>query len=770
MVGKVVNSRATGTPAVWAVDRYGPFAALAGADGAIAMFDTSKALANPQRSKVNCKVHAPLCSLALAPKRGRVAAYADRAGNVYTPSSETPVAELPGGTRHVTLDASHSYVLAAGGSSKEVVVIPRNNGSRASDASSPSDQRNPEPKRFSVAQNHRSAISAMAIAPGESAAVVCGQAITLVELRTGDLLRRYVGHQTPVSAVAFLPKLKTGKEGRGELFFVSACAGDQFLSVWPARAQRSRHGTEASPTKKRRKSLPAEATAVQTLISPEKGARSIVADRADDDDKCVSLCAVLPSGAVAVWKEFAVSSESPAVKCSFVLRPSEGDSVMFAAFPKRSVLVIARGHPMQPEYFTVDLTSVDTTEITMPKSDTQGLLTNPITGAPTSISQKSLLRTDAAAPVAAKGAAVAAKQTDGVQTGSEQRNGHLHAEKLPRNTGAEDDSSEEDGAEGSDRAFRGDADDDSDEELPPEPEELTLQERLLKLGPKELEGRGEQVAKLVASDPETNPGRIDSVSNVLIQAVRTKDEKLFESVVDANRNIVQIRSTIRRMQATMATHDFLEMLVARLLARPLAADVLHPWIYELFMEHAGAFLSQPSSPALDELVRHINMRVENMPRLCQLEGRLELILKQAERVSKVEPTYVVDSKPVVEFVVQATTAREDGIESDESSDSSDSEGEDDADETGDFSEEGSDSSSMENELDEDGGGEGAGPQVMLDGRKRVKPETSDESEGGEADDGMIRNAKRRRSVSSNGVDADIGANLSASESEAAESE
>jgi hypothetical protein len=185
------------------------------------------------------------------------------------------------------------------------------------------------------------------------------------------------------------------------------------------------------------------------------------------------------------------------------------------------------------------------------------------------------------------------------------------------------------------------------------------------------------------------------------------------------------------MPVELATMEFLDVLVGRLVRHPKRADSLIPWIREILMEHAGALMNRRKTPQLDTLMHAINARVEALPGLTRLEGRLELVVAQADRVRAAKKTFAGHTAAQVEYLEKAVEGTDDASDGVSSSDDS-SEDEEDADETGDFSEEDSDSSTWEGEEEDDEDVDDSSNAIAV-----VKPKTVDvaEASASESEDG-----------------------------------
>lgn len=705
----MVSNKRPPIAAVVAVSKCGSFAAVAQADGAIATYDVKA----EKFDKISVEKRVPISALALFPKQAQIAAYADRDGSIFSSISATakPVACLPRGPRPVSLDVSEDILAAVGGATKEVILMPLDRKSY----SSVSGKR----RAFEVGHLHRNAISALALAPDDSAVVVCCQAVTYIDAASGQPLRRYTGHQTPVTTAAFLPRLSCFSDTSDDAQtpcdkFITSCVGDHFLSLWNAPISRKDAvdqigETSASHSKKRRKDT--TFPACHSFVAPEKGATSIVFDKCDEESEHLSFAALLPSGSVAVWRKWNASTSAKTTKPTFVVRPASADTVLFACFAEKGILAVARGHPLRPQFFTLKIESVTSVEVHMPPCNLKGLLVSQRETEARERSQRSLAVAEAKAPLADKESAFCASKgstMNGVARpgGSEIQSiisGHEpEAKSRPPERPVDESEDEDDKVEG----------------------ELSLQEKLaaveMGIDSASLEGKfGKSPQRMSVND--LNLKDVGSLSNILLQAIHSKDDNLFDSVVENSKKPQQISQTVARLPAAVATREFLDMLASRVADRPGRAPALIPWIRQVLLEHAGALLTLEKSVALQRLIFSINSRAENLPALSRLEGKLELVVAQADRVRAVKSRATGNAKPAVEYIEVTPRPGGETFGSAAESDKSESGDEEDEEETGDFSEDDSDSSTWENDdMDEDLAHDRAGTRAMIQNGK-AKP-------------------------------------------------
>lgn len=671
MVSAKAIPRRPAPPAFTSVVSTGKTAAVVLVDGSVSVYDVLSGGASAPTQRT-LPAQATAFTLNGEKRRGRgkglEIAYADRQGRVFVGlgaggGDGEEMCVLEDG---VVMDGSSGMVVAAGGMRREVFVKAGKEDAR----------------RFEVGAEFVGGISAVALAPGNGLVGVCGQAVVLLDTASGKAVAKYGGHASPVTSCLFLAAPEEAKCG----YFVSACSGDQFLNVWEVLGAKS--DGDMSDRKKRRVERGKNVGKVcHTLVAPEKGARSITVEVLDGG--FFSVAAVLPSGSVAVWKALSFAGGATSSPVSFTINCGAGDAVIFAAVAKPGVLTVAHGQPMRPEFFTVEVEDVVDDYVDVPVFKGNGMLVSDQAAAESDRRNRAV-RTEQKASVV-KGTAAVAKKGK------------------PTEADGEDGDSGEVGDTLMDIVEDGAAQVDVDHAGGDGDGEVTLREKLASLGV-DAEGVGStlEMRKEVSGD-----GAVESTGNVLGQAIRMKDDKLFDSVIGSSSKVDVMKATIKRIPFTVATNSCLDMLVSRLIEKPSRAPVLVPWIKCILIEHAGAMASRGRSVAIDRMLAAISARVETLPALTRLEGRLELVLAQADRVREARNASATRSVADVEYVERAVMAGEEGKagegtrhgESDD--DSSDSDESDspsdsgDAEETGDFSESSEDSeSSSEDEMEE----------------------------------------------------------------------
>lgn len=490
----------------------------------------------------------------------------------------------------------------------------------------------PLPAKISRATHHLAPISACLILD-ERRAVLASQLITLHALPSGNLITRYTGHASPVVAIARASPNS----------FVTAASDDRHLFVWPV-------STRVAPGRKCKRVSPATAP-IATLSLPENGALQVAAT---DESGAQHVAAIMRSGSVAVWRDVPPTTTA-ALACTFIVRPSSSADVFTSIFSGQTNLTIFHGHSLNPDLFTVDLSSVEEKELSLPQVGHALVVKNQISKqqAKADFVQKTI---DLESSNVAVASAVSKRErSDEDQDGKE------------------------------------DTDDEMDED-----EQPTIQEKLAALGV-----TPGTKASTRPSIPTLESTRLDSRVVLLCQAVRSRDEQLFDRVIDSTQDLTTIRNTVDELPAEIATKAVLGLLVERLERYPRRTQKLLPWIRTIVIEHAGTFISEQKNETLHMLTSIIEARTQNLEALSRLEGRLELVVGQARRLKRLKETSIALAVPEYEYEFgEPKKDREVEDEDDRSSsDDSESSSSDDAERTGVMDEESEESESSEDEVD-----------------------------------------------------------------------
>ncbi|KAI5791743.1 WD40-repeat-containing domain protein [Peziza echinospora] len=120
-----------------------------------------------------------------------------------------------------------------------------------------------------------------------------------------------------------------------------------------------------------------------------------------------------------------------------------------------------------------------------------------------------------------------------------------------------------------------------------------------------------------------------SLTTVLTQALKTNDYQLLESCFVAAKE-KSILSTIRRLDSTLAV-TLIEKLAERIAQRPGRASQLGAWIRWTIVAHGGYLVSLPNlMGTLAGLHSVLATRAGSLPKLLQLQGRLDMLSAQLE--------------------------------------------------------------------------------------------------------------------------------------------
>lgn len=436
----------------------------------------------------------------------------------------------------------------------------------------------------------------------------------------------------------------------------------------------------------------------------------------DVEGKGEVVTAVLRNGQVGLWHESLGGGAS--VPCRLILKGGRRGDV-FGTVVRGTDVSVAYGNPMKPTLWRIDVDEVDSDELVLPEVDPHVLVSK--------VKDNRRKKVELVKGVAKmEGSAVAAMPM------KDRRKENGYIVEVPEEEMMEE---PEDG-EKSESAGEEDEDDDL---------EPSIQQKLLELGVTP-HSSGVKLPRLGV--PEVGAGEktvLGSRVSVLMQAVQTQDSDLFDRTIRKLQSKPLIRETVERLPSYMATGALLDMLVDRLRQFPGQAEVLILWIREILFEHTGALISKGQNEALIALTSIARERAQALEGLTRLEGRLALVVNQAERLRRhVKYRATNDAVPEAEYEEEAGSYGEEDSNGEESSGDSQSEEDDGEDETGAFS--GSEDSSDEEESDEemedlDGangvgfekGGRAGNVERKMNGRglNEIRAQESESSDGGE---------------------------------------
>lgn len=532
-----------------------------------------------------------------------------------------------------------NLIVAVGGPNKDVVLI--------------DPARKKIIRTFSMQTHHISPITSI-VMPDEGRAMFCSQAMTLIDLETGNLLARYTGHQTAVTAafsfdIAAVP-------------YVATASDEPYVSIWRVDNPMNKKSQGQDEGAKRRRTMRMNRPVV-TLAAPESGVHALTVDASNDTS--VSVAAAMQNGNICVWRNCKiqvgkVSQPSSIPKpATFTVRGS-GDAFV-VAFPKNGDLAILYGNHLKPVGHTITMSEVrESSDVILPQADF-----NVIIGEVQGIHENANLRLIGDTTRLHVNGAFPAGITEET---AKRKNGIVHSDD-------DDDTADilpNGSQEVTDLAGKGTAEDvkDTDSDDLGEP---SIQDQLATLGIAVEEADAALVKSKVPSVLDET--RLDSRLSVLLQAIRSTDSQQLESCLRNVSDVSVIRNTVSRLPSHIASGALLEMLVARLYKQPRNVEVIGKWIREILMEHAGSIITQRRNEVIASLSAVIHTRTKALDSLTKLQGRLELIVCQSERIQNVRAGLRSDA--VAEYVEES-----DGESSgeDDSSSSSDEGSDNDADE------------------------------------------------------------------------------------------
>lgn len=428
---------------------------------------------------------------------------------------------------------------------------------------------------------------------------------------------------------------------------VSACGTDKYINVWDATPP-----AHTSTLKRRRKTL---CPPVATLLAPDEGITSLSVSACHE--RSVSIAAVINSGTVAVWRQWQNQSQTGSVPCTFVVRQSNRVSVLCAAFPSHNAMTVLLGNSLKPHTHSLTISDVEETDVII--ADSVNAL------AETPLIQSRRKKEAAHIPASAVSVPPARRK----QSSDEELDDSEHSEN---------------------------SSDCGEEKVFVEP---SIQEKLVALGV-----GTDQNPMPRETAPTLRSSRLNSKVSVIAQAIRSKNSALFDECLRTAKEQQAISDTVSSLPSVLVTGDMLDMIVERLQRYPRRADILVPWVREILMTHASALISQQQNRAMNTLLSVVSVRTESLDALSRLEGRLELVVTQAERIKEMGIQKTGDAEPMAEYVEKERSIE--GVESDES-DGSGSDDDEDEEDTGVLSDDEEDDESDDDKEMRDAGGNGA---------------------------------------------------------------
>ena len=475
-------------------------------------------------------------------------------------------------------------------------------------------------RRMSVGGYHSVATRVVRVDEARGRLWVGGQRITVHSVKSGKLVQQFTGHATPVVDLCVL------RNGNA----LSACHSDAYISLWSCDEQDVEMGEGAAADRKRNSGGEEVKMATYTFEAPTANIRGLCVDAREDEG--LSFGAIGLVG-VAVWWRWTATSSGSVAPASVIV--SSSSSVAHCCWTGRGSLMVVRGGSLKPSFFSVNIDEAER-EVKLPDIDKTGLI------ASSSIKLEEMKERERKRLKMRDGSMADAPGTS--------TKGKILASEME--VLSESASEDDDGA----------ADRDDKEE--------TLAERLGKLGMDggiELSGKGRTVVA------KKNARNADTLVSVFEQAVQTQDRALFEQVLYDSYSTAVIRRTVEEMPTSLAAGKFFEALVDRFVQGPLHTRKIVNWLREVMTTHASGLMARHDGKAMKLLKETIMQRVESLEGLTRLEGRLELVLAQADRVKRTRVS--IGTSPVVEYVEteEMIEAEKEGLNNDNMGDDSDTE-------------------------------------------------------------------------------------------------
>lgn len=214
-------------------------------------------------------------------------------------------------------------------------------------------------------------------------------------------------------------------------------------------------------------------------------------------------------------------------------------------------------------------------------------------------------------------------------------------------------------------AFQDDVDEEENDE--------TLEEKINKLSEqlRQAESRGKKKLK------RHTPG---SLAVVLSQALKNNDSSLLDNAVLINKDPEIVRNTIARLDPSLVV-VLLDRLAERITRKQSRLEGLYFWIKWVIVIHGSVLSSIPNiSNKLSSLHSILTKKADTLPRLLELQGRLNLLQSQNSLKKEILNGSLVndeDGEQEVEYVEELDDAEHAGLISDDEDDDIDMDGVDD---------------------------------------------------------------------------------------------
>ncbi|KAK5112003.1 hypothetical protein LTR62_004537 [Meristemomyces frigidus] len=127
-----------------------------------------------------------------------------------------------------------------------------------------------------------------------------------------------------------------------------------------------------------------------------------------------------------------------------------------------------------------------------------------------------------------------------------------------------------------------------------------------------------------------------SLGTILTQALKTNDKDMLESCFGNTVDLPSIRSTIERLQSTLAV-TLLQRLSERIHRAPGRTGKLMIWIQWTLVTHGGYLASQPAiMHTLKSLAQVVRERASGLQPLLHLKGKLDILSAQLDYRKKTQ--------------------------------------------------------------------------------------------------------------------------------------
>lgn len=184
-----------------------------------------------------------------------------------------------------------------------------------------------------------------------------------------------------------------------------------------------------------------------------------------------------------------------------------------------------------------------------------------------------------------------------------------------------------------------------------------------------------ELLKVENTQPKKKHGKATTGSLVVIltQALRSSDHSLLDTVL-SSRNEEVLKSTIERLDTTLAIL-LLERLAERIARNTNKQGQLNLWVKWVMIIHGGYLINVPNlSKSLSSLHSTLARRSKTLPRLLELQGRLDVLYSNFE-INK-EEEFIEEEDSDVEYIEELDGDEDLDVDIDDDEISSESEEED----------------------------------------------------------------------------------------------